>query len=76
MKQNITLALEKDLLSELKVLAARKSMSISGMLSSQLREIVEQEKQYEQCKNRALASLRQGYHFGGRPASREELHAR
>ncbi|TVQ99065.1 MAG: hypothetical protein EA399_08270 [Desulfovibrionales bacterium] len=76
MKQNITLALEKDLLAELKVIAAQRSMSISGMLSSQLKEIVAREKQYEKCKNKALDTLRTGYHLGGRPASREDLHVR
>jgi metal-responsive CopG/Arc/MetJ family transcriptional regulator len=76
MKQNITLSLEKDLLRQLKVLAARRSTSISRMLSDELREMVDRSRNYERCKKQAMTALAAGFHLGGRPARREDLHER
>ncbi len=39
MKENITLALEKDLLRQLRVIAAQRATSVSRMLSDELRTI-------------------------------------
>ncbi len=77
MKQNITLSLEKDLLQKARVVAAKKEISVSKMLSEQLTQIVRQTEQYERTKKSALINLEKGFHFGGKLAvSREELHER
>lgn len=68
--------LEKDLLRQLKVVAARRSTSISGLVSAELRAIVEQNEQYDSARRRALAALDQGLHLGGAPTPRDELHER
>jgi hypothetical protein len=75
MKQNVTLALDKELLKKVKVLAAKKDTSITKLLTKQLVRIVSEEDHYESSKKRALTRLRKGYHLGGRIlAQREELH--
>ena len=77
MKQNITLALDKELLKKVKVLAAKRDTSVTHLLTKQLDRIVSEEDHYESSKKRALARLKKGFHLGGRIlAQREELHER
>ena len=76
-KQNITLSLDKDLIRQARQLSARKSTSISKLLSEELGRLVRDHKQYEQAKRRALATMKKGFHMGGRMrATRDELHDR
>jgi predicted transcriptional regulator len=76
MKQNITLSLDKELIQQIKILAAQKSTSISALLSQSLEELVRKNDRYEQAKQRALRSLARGYNLGGNPAKREDLYDR
>jgi hypothetical protein len=76
-KTNITLALDKDLLREAKVMAAQQNTSVSQLLADQLRRVVESGKQYEKAKKRALKLLREGLDLNWTPhTSRDELHER
>ena len=76
-KQNITLSLDKDLIRQARHLSARKSTSISKLLSEELERLVRDHEQYEQAKRRALATMKKGFHMGGRiSATRNELHDR
>ena len=65
MKQNITLALDKELLKKVKVLAAKKDTSVTKLLTKQLDRIVSEEDHYESSRERALARLKKGFHLGG-----------
>jgi predicted transcriptional regulator len=76
MKQNITLALDKELLAQLKILAAKRSTSVSRMLADELTALVERSEQYEQSKRYALAAIDNGFHLGGKRVFRDELHER
>lgn len=77
MKQNITLAMDKELIKKAKTLAARKETSVTRLLSGYLEHVVQHEERYQAAKRKALQKLRQGYHLGGTGIkSREELHAR
>ncbi|HEX8947714.1 MAG TPA: DUF6364 family protein [Dissulfurispiraceae bacterium] len=77
MKQNVTLRLDKDLLKRGKVIASKREISLNRLLSDFLKQIVEEEDHYEQCKKKALALLHKGYHLGGKITyTREELHER
>jgi len=77
MNQNITLALDKQLLKQARVFAARRGTSISAMLAAELRRMVEAEEAYEQAKNKALEHLHSPFRLGGRGiADREALHDR
>jgi post-segregation antitoxin (ccd killing protein) len=74
-KQNITLSLDKDLIREAKLLSARKSTSISKLLSEELERLVRKHEQYEQARRSALAALKKGFHMGGTiTATRDQLH--
>lgn len=76
MKQNITLSLDKKVLTELKVIAARRSTSVSRLLTEELEHIVERSERYEHSKREALAALDRGYHLGGGQPDRDALHER
>ncbi len=77
MKQNITLSINKDLIKKAKILAAQKQTSISGMLSQELQNILDDSEEYELFKRKALININQGFHLGGKIlVSREELHER
>ena len=76
MRQNLTVSLDKQLVQKLRVIAAERSTSISGLLSDELRRLVERAEQYDNAKRRALKSLETGLHLGGKPATRDELHDR
>ena len=76
MRQNLTVSLEKGLIRRLKVVAAQRETSISGMISDELRAIVDHDEQFRDARRRALATLDQGLHLGGAPAPRDGLHER
>ena len=77
MKQNITLAVDKQLLRLARALAAQRGTSISAMLAGELREIVERESAYELAKAKALAQLDSPFRLGGAKITpREALHER
>ena len=77
MKQNITLAVDKSLLSRARAIAAQRGASVSALLAEELQKIVERDSVYEQAKQRALARLRSPFHLGGeKMADRESLHDR
>ncbi len=76
-KQNITLSLDKNLIRQARQLSARKSISVSKLLSEELERIVRDHVQYEQSRRRALAAMKKGFHMGGRiTATRDKLHDR
>jgi hypothetical protein len=77
--QNVTLSLPKDVLSRVKIAAARRGTSISRLLRTTLEGIAEADDAYERAKERSLASLRRPADLGTRgrpPASRDDLHER
>jgi len=76
MKQNITLSLEKAIIQDAKVLAAKRSLSISALLAQELTRLVKQEKEYQQARLNALNDLEQGLRLGGSPVDRESLYDR
>lgn len=75
-KQNVTLSLSRRTLRKARILAARRDTSISGLLSQELELLVANEEAYERSERQALVLLDQGFHLGGKTASRDELHER
>jgi len=77
MKQNITLAIDQRLLKRVRSFAAQQGTSVSAMLASELRRIVETQEAYAQAKSRALAQLDSPFHLGGCGIrTRQDLHDR
>jgi hypothetical protein len=76
-KQNLTISLDRQTIQKAKIVAARRSTSISGLLARQIEILVGEEEAYERAERQALALLDQGFHLGGViRASRDELHER
>jgi hypothetical protein len=76
-KQNLTISLDRQTIRKAKVLAARRSTSISELVARQIETLVGEDENYERAKRHALALLNQGFHLGGEiRVSRDELHER
>jgi hypothetical protein len=76
-KQNITLRLTRETILKARVLAAQRSTSISGLLTSQIEELANSEDEYEKAMQRALARMEKGFHLGGtHKLDRDALHER
>lgn len=77
MKQNITISLDKDLISAGKMIAAQRGTSLNRMLRLELERIIRNAKQYDTAKQKAIAAMRSGFHSGmDRYPLRDELHER
>ena len=77
--QNVTLSIPKDLLIRAKHIAIDRDMSLSGMLTKMLREIVEQEDMYLKVKDEHFRIMEEGssYVIGEQNYwKRDELHDR
>jgi hypothetical protein len=76
-RQNVTISLTRQTLQKVRVLAARRATSISGLLAEQIEILVGEEEAYERAQRQAMALLDQSFHMGGViRASRDELHER
>ena len=76
-KQNVTVSINRDIVRKARILAARRSTSISGLLAEQIEKLIGAEEAWERSERSALALLEQGFHLGGRiTATRDEWHER
>lgn len=76
-KQNVTISISRETARKARILAARRSTSISGLLAREIEKLIGTEEAWERSERSALALLEQGFHLGGLiPASRNELHER
>jgi hypothetical protein len=76
-KQNVTVSLTKRTIQRAKILAAKRSTSISGLLEEQIEALVGQDEAYENSRRHALSMMSPGFRLGGAPmTSREALHER
>jgi hypothetical protein len=75
--QKITLSLAKDILLRAKLLAERRQISVSGLVTQALTQFVEQEEAYAHAQRRHLQLLKRGFDLGTGGAlkiARDELH--
>jgi predicted transcriptional regulator len=76
-KTNITLKLDASLVRAIKIIAAKKGISVSALMAQKLEEEVQKNGDYEQAMKRALALMRESSALGWqKPKSRDELHER
>ena len=76
-KQNLTISLDRQTIQKAKIVAARRSTSISGLLARQIELLVGEEEAYERAERQALALLDQDFDLGGQGrVGRDELHER
>ena len=77
--QNITLAIPKEILLKVKLLAVKRQTSVSGLLTQTLERLVQQEDAYAHARQRHLQCLEQSIDLGtgGQILTpRDELHER
>jgi predicted DNA-binding protein len=72
MKQNITIALDKETIRKAKVLAAERGSSVSRVVSEEIEKLVGERDRYQTAKAGAIAELRRGYRLGGGPLPRRD----
>jgi len=76
-KQNVTVSLDRQTVRKVKILAAKRDTSISGLIAAHVESLVEADEAYERAKGQALALLDRGFHLGGdHRIDRSELHER
>lgn len=78
-KQNITLALPKNVLKRVKVLAAERGTSVSALMERLLKQHLARHEGFEQARQRQTALLAEGLDLGTkgkRNWTREDLHER
>jgi hypothetical protein len=76
-KQNLTVSLAPETVQKAKILAAKRSTSISGLLAAQIEALVDADGAYERAHRAALDLMERGFHMGGvHTIPREELHER
>jgi hypothetical protein len=77
MKQNITISIDRELIRQARVVAARRGTSVSGLLAAELARTVAEDDTYQRSQKQALVILDEGFHMGGQPLPpRDELHDR
>jgi hypothetical protein len=76
-KQNLTIRLDRKTIRKARILAAKRSTSISGLVAEQIEFLIGEEEAYENARRQALMLLDQGFDLGGKiRASRDEWHER
>jgi predicted transcriptional regulator len=76
-KQNLTVRVSTQTAQKAKILAAKRSTSISGLLAAQIDALVDAEEAYESARRAALDLMENGFHLGGiHSVHRDELHER
>lgn len=70
-----TVDLPDSILERTKIAAARRRTSIKNLIIEGLETVLREEAPAPPPAN-ALARLRQGYHLGGQPLTRDQAHAR
>ena len=76
-KQNLTISISRETARKARILAARRSTSISGLLTEQIEAMVRADEDWERSERSALTLLERGFHLGGRiTSSRDEWHER
>ena len=76
-RQNLTVSLTPQTVQKAKILAAKRSTSISGLLATQIEALVDADEAYENAHRAALDLMNRGFHLGGiHSVARDQLHER
>ena len=77
MKRNLTVQLDEGTIRKARVLAARRSTSVSRLVAGEIERLVAEDEAYHRAEAQALAHLDRPFKLGGGPLpDRESLHAR
>lgn len=76
-RRNLTISIGREMVRKARILAVRRSTSISGLLAEEIERLAGAEDVWERSERAPLALLDQGFHLGGRIRStRDEWHER
>lgn len=76
-RQNVTISVSPETVRKARILAAKRSTSISALLAEQIEVLIDEEEAWDRSQRTALAMLEHGFHLGGQtPVGRDELHER
>ena len=78
MYRNLTVRLEEGTIRKAKIVAAKRSTSVSRLVADEIDRLVRQDEAYEQARVEALADLESGFDLGsgGSLPSRESVYDR
>lgn len=77
MARNLTLALDEDTVRKVRVVAARRGLSVSALIREELARLAREHDEYQAARDAARSRITAGQRLGGGPLpSREELHDR
>ena len=76
MSRNVTLRMDEQLLAELRHRAVDADMSLSAWITATLSNLAPKASALELVRSRAIARMEKGFHLGGKPMNREDIHAR
>lgn len=77
MKRNLTVQLDEETVRKARILAARRSTSVSRLVGEEITRLVTEDDAYQRARQVALGHLERGFHLGGGPLpGRESLHDR
>jgi hypothetical protein len=79
-KRKVTIRLDRGTIRKARILAARRGMSLSGLVARQIEGLAGEDvsdESYERAMRQALALLDQGFHLGGGGSmNRDGVHKR
>jgi len=76
-KRNLTVQLDEETVAKARVLAARRSTSVSKLVAQEIDRLVGEDDRYRRARSVALTHLSRGFHLGGGALpDRDALHAR
>ncbi|MFG1794487.1 DUF6364 family protein [Nocardia sp. NPDC049149] len=73
-KRNITIQLDEDVITDAKVIAAKRGTSVSALIAQQLVELSYDDMRYERAKRLALQLMAEAEPHGGRRWSRADIY--
>jgi len=77
MGRNLTVHLDDETITKAKILAARRSTSVSKLVAAEVSRLVDEDDTYRLAEAKALAHLDHGFPLGGGPLpARDSLHER
>ena len=76
-KRNLTVQLDEEIIGKARVLAARRSTSVSKLVAQEIRKLVGEDESCQRAKAVARGQMTKGFHPGGGPLpDRDALHER
>lgn len=76
MAKNLTLRIDEGVLRKARHAAVEEDLSLSQWVTGVIRRAVGQDTEYERARREAMRLMSRGFHLGGKPLSRDELHER